>query len=111
MIRIVLIKKLMFVMFFVLIFPVIAHTSDINLHWDANTETDMAGYTVHYGTESEVYTDNIPVGNITDYILSLNAGIYYIVITAEDLSGNVSDYSYEIKLTVKLSIVTGFRKG
>jgi len=107
MIRTVLIKKLIFTMFFVLIFPVIAHTSDINLHWDANIETDLSGYTIHYGTESGLYINNVPVGNITDYILTLNAGTYYIVITAEDLSGNVSDYSYEIKIKVKMSSVQG----
>jgi len=94
-----------------LLIPSILYAGDVNLHWRPNTETDLAGYTIHYGTESGVYTTNIPVGNVVIHTLSLNAGIYYIVVSAEDTSGNVSDNSYEIKLTVKVGTPSGFGAG
>lgn len=90
-----------------LISPVISHAGDVVLPWDANTETDLAGYTIHHGTSSGVYTTDIPVGNVTTHTLPLNAGTHYIVVSANDTSGNISDNSYEIKLTVKVGTPTG----
>jgi len=89
------------------VLPLAAHAADINVHWDPNTESDLSGYTIHYGTESGVYTTVVPVGNVLTHTLSLNAGTYYLVVSASDTSGNESDDSYEIKLTVKVSTPTG----
>src|SRR4051794_28118341 len=33
--------------------------------WDANTESDIAGYKLSYGTQSGVYTTTLDVGNVT----------------------------------------------
>ena len=41
--------------------PVAAQT----LMWNANTETDLAGYTVQYGTTSGNPSTSINVGNVT----------------------------------------------
>ena len=72
------------------------------LKWNANSEADLAGYKVSYGTSFGDYETTINVGNITEYKLRfLNEGeTYYIAITAYDTSGNESGYSIEIPYTV-----------
>ncbi|HHN65661.1 MAG TPA: fibronectin type III domain-containing protein, partial [Nitrospirae bacterium] len=69
----------------------------VTLSWDANTESDLAGYKVYYGTSSRNYTETIDVGNTTTYqITGLSEGTYYFAVTAYDTSGNESDYSEEV---------------
>jgi len=70
----------------------------LKLIWDANTEDDLAGYKVYYGTSSGNYEQPIDVGNVTEYELKgLNEGItYYIALTAYDTSNNESEKSDEV---------------
>ena len=65
------------------------------LAWDPNTESDLAGYRVHYGTASGSYTVHTDVHNVTTYtVTGLTAGqTYYFAATAYDASGNESGYS------------------
>jgi hypothetical protein len=50
----------------------------VDLAWDANTEPDLAGYKIHYGTASGDYSHSIDVGNVTQYTLAgLNDGVTY----------------------------------
>ena len=73
----------------------------ISLAWDSNTEADLAGYKVYYGTAPGVYGTPIDVGMATQssgttyYTLpGLTKGqTYYIVVTAYDTSSNESGYS------------------
>src|SRR5689334_25383635 len=61
-----------------LFFSGTAHAQTVKLAWNANTETDLAGYRVYYGTAPGVYTDNINVGNVTTYtVTGLNVGQPY----------------------------------
>ena len=74
---------------------------DITLGWDANTETDLAGYIIHYGTGGGVYSDSIDVGNTTQYTLTnLQDGVdYFLAVTAYDFNNSESDYSAEVVYT------------
>ncbi|MEW6324490.1 MAG: fibronectin type III domain-containing protein, partial [Nitrospirota bacterium] len=74
----------------------------MTVSWDANTESDLAGYKVHYGISSRVYTQSINAGNVTTRVVSgLSAGItYYFAVTAYDTSGNESGYSAEVSKTI-----------
>jgi hypothetical protein len=75
----------------------------INLGWSANTESDLAGYRVYYGTSSGNYGNPIdvgmgtPSGGLTTYSLTnLTKGqTYCIAITAYDTSNNESSRSNE----------------
>src|SRR5439155_15906302 len=72
----------------------------VSLAWDANTEPDLAGYKIHYGTSSGRYTlgtTNV-VGRVnTGSIPNLQANTtYYFAVTAYDLAGNESQPSNEV---------------
>jgi len=75
-----------------------ADAAYLDLAWDANTEPDLAGYRLYYGTASGEYVDSIYVGNITTYRLDglLEGVMYYIAVTAYDVYGNESDFSDEV---------------
>jgi hypothetical protein len=48
------------------------------LSWNPNTEPDLGGYKIYYGTKSRKYETPIDVGNSTVYTLSgLEKGIKY----------------------------------
>jgi hypothetical protein len=74
--------------------------AQIRLAWDPNTEQDLAGYKLYYGTASGSYGSPINVGNVTTYTLTgLIAGKrYFIAVTAYDNAKppNESGYSNEV---------------
>jgi hypothetical protein len=75
--------------------------SDVTLAWDANTEPDLAGYKIHWGTASRVYTTHVDAGNVTTFVLKgLPDGKVYIAATAYDKAGLESDYSNEVSITL-----------
>lgn len=75
-----------------------AFAAQIRIAWDPNSESDLAGYKVYYGTSSRNYGTPINVGNVTTYtITGLTAGqTYYIAVTAYDTANNESDFSNEV---------------
>jgi hypothetical protein len=81
-----------------LLSPMVAYGATITLAWDANTEPDLAGYKIHYGTASHAYSDSVDVGNTTQYTLAnLDDGVtYYLAATAYDNDNNESAYSAEL---------------
>jgi len=74
---------------------------DVTLAWDANTEEDLAGYQIHYGTEAGNYTTTIDVGNVIQYTIpGLEEGTEYnFAATAYD---NAEPERNESKLSVPL---------
>lgn len=75
----------------------------ITIAWTANTESDLKGYKVYYGTSSGFYDNSVDVKNVTLYtIRNLKVGVkYYIAVTAHDTWGNESGYSVEVTTTAK----------
>ncbi len=74
----------------------------LDVSWQANTETNLDGYVIYYGTrsvaqgETTVYTDSVNVGNSTSRdICGLSAGVYFIALRAYTTAGLYSDYSTE----------------
>jgi fibronectin type 3 domain-containing protein len=72
------------------------------LGWDPNTEADLAGYNIYYGTATRGYGSPIDVGNQTEYTVNgLEEGqTYYFAAAAYDTNGNESDYSNEVSETI-----------
>jgi len=85
-----------------LLISVWARAEQVTLAWDANTEPDLAGYKVHYGTASGSYTVHIDVHNVTTYtVTGLTAGqTYYFVVTAYNAANNESGYSNQVSYSV-----------
>lgn len=74
---------------------------DVKLAWDANTETNLSGYKVYYGTSSRTYGTPINAGNVTTYtVTNLSNGTYYFAVTAYNTTGQESGYSNEVVATL-----------
>jgi hypothetical protein len=67
----------------------------VTVTWDPNSEPDVAGYRLYYGTTPDHYNLSANVeGNVSEYrIGGLVPGIYYLAVTAYDINGNESSYS------------------
>ncbi len=63
--------------------------------WNRNTESDLAGYIVSYGTRAGTFSNSVDVHNVTSYRISnvQNGVTYYVAVSAYDTSGNVSPRS------------------
>jgi hypothetical protein len=79
-----------------------AFAGQVTLAWDRNTESDLAGYRIHYGNSGGSYTQHIDAYNVTTYtVTGLTEGLtYYFAATAYDSSGNESGYSNQVSCAV-----------
>ncbi len=95
------IKKMMMVMVLVGIVSV-AHGATVRISWNGNSESDLAGYKVYYGTTSGSYSTTVNAGLNTNVdIPGLTEGVtYYFAVTAFDTSNNESGYSQEAHATI-----------
>jgi hypothetical protein len=79
-------------------------SSSATLTWNANTESDLAGYKVYRATASGAYGAPIAtvLRNVTTYqAIGLQFGTtYFFVVTAFDVAGNESAYSNEVSKSI-----------
>ena len=89
---------------FLMALPQPSHAEDVSLAWDANVETDLAGYKVYWGTASRTYGTPVTIGLITTYtVTGLPPGhTYYFAVTAFNDSGLESGYSNEVYKLISL---------
>ena len=71
--------------------------SSVNLQWDANTETDLAGYKVYYGPESSPLEGTVPI-NMNNQTVATISGLdpnisYKFAVSAYNSSGLESSLS------------------
>jgi fibronectin type 3 domain-containing protein len=75
-----------------------------SLTWNANTDSDLAGYKVYQGTSSGTYTapvGTIPKGTTSYTVTGLQTGTtYFFIITAYDSAGNESLHSNEVSKSI-----------
>ena len=78
-----------------------SYGASVTLAWDPNSEEDLAGYKIYYGTSPENYGSPIVLGKTTEYELAglTEGATYYIAITAHDTSDNESENSDEVNGT------------
>lgn len=90
-----LILSLIAMMFF--LFCTSGFAGDATLSWDANSDPNVSGYKVYYGTATRSYGTPIDLGNQTNYSLTgLGLGTYYFAVTAYNTSGLESVFSNEV---------------
>lgn len=67
---------------------------------DGTPLTDLAGYYVYYGTQSQNYDHKNKVGNVKTYTVAnlADGAPYYCAVTAYDTSGNESKPSNEVSI-------------
>lgn len=72
-------------------------TASAIVSWNANSESDLSGYKIYYGTASGNYSTSINVGKVTTYTVNgLSTGrTYYFAVAALDQAGNESVKSDE----------------
>ncbi len=69
----------------------------VSLAWDRNSEVNIAGYVVSYGSQSGTYTTSIDVGNVIATTVDLPAGQRsFVVVQAYNTSSQMSPRSAEI---------------
>lgn len=80
-------------------------SSSVELSWDANRESDLAGYRVYAGPGSGLHTLLADVGNVTSTIITnLSAGAtMYFVVTAYNHSQLESPPSLEVAYTAPVN--------
>jgi len=74
----------------------------LNFTWNANSEPDLAGYRLWYGSESRNYSDVVDVGNVTEHSMIFDMAdniTLYFALTAVDTSDNESPFSNEVSYT------------
>jgi hypothetical protein len=79
-----------------------AWAGQVRLAWDANTEPDLAGYRVYYGTSTGNYTASVNVGNVTSATIpNLTDNVtYYFAVVAYNTAAVESLHSDEVSSTV-----------
>ena len=84
--------------------PASQPATSVTLDWNANTDSDLAGYRIYRATSSGAYGPPIAIAaaSATSYVVSgLQPGVtYFFVITAFDTAGNESARSAEVSATV-----------
>ena len=103
-------KKLLLVVVVICFSGPAAHADTVTLAWDANTESNLAGYKLHYGNTPRsqgAYTHSVTIGIATTYTISLQPGTYYFALTAYNNVGNESGYSNEVWTEISPDIPGG----
>jgi len=78
--------------------------TNVTIAWDANSESDLAGYRVYRGESSGTYAmvGDVPLASLADpgspqfVNENLPDATYYWVVTAYDTENNESGYSNEV---------------
>jgi FG-GAP-like repeat/FG-GAP repeat len=78
-----------------------AEAATITLAWNANPETNIGGYILHYGTSPSSYTGSINVGNVTQYAFTepVPGAVYFFALQAYNVNGQSSPLSNQVSST------------
>ncbi|MEM3062754.1 MAG: fibronectin type III domain-containing protein [Nitrososphaerota archaeon] len=98
-----------------------AIAASATISWDANTEPDLSGYKIYYGTSPRTGTDpkvcglcgyatSTNVVKVTTYTFNnlTNGQTYYFSVTAYDTSNNESAFSAQVIKTIPSSVTADF---
>jgi hypothetical protein len=86
-----------------------AQAASVDLEWDPNTEPELAGYKIYWGTSNGNYPSSKDAGKTSTATISglVEGTTYYFAATAYDGEGNESGYSNQISYTVPFGDADG----
>lgn len=91
------IKEIFLTIYFLLLAS-LCQAASATFTWTANTETDLAGYKIYYGSTEETISQVVDVGKVTTYTMdSVPDILMYYAATAYDKDGFESPKSTPIK--------------
>lgn len=98
-------KRLLIAIFFTFMASTVLASTNVTLQWDANTESDLAGYKIYRSAVSGVYSSGAEVGDVAAPTVQFTDndvpdGTWFWVCTAYDNNGLESGYSNEITDTL-----------
>ena len=80
-----------------LVAPLAEASEGVTVYWDKNSERDVAGYRVHYGTLANPYASTVDVQTDSANIPGLVSGTTYLMtVSAYNTAGAESFYSTPI---------------
>lgn len=85
--------------------PPVSSTSSATLSWSPNSDSDLAGYKIYFGTASENYTapgSPTVIGKVTSYTVTglQRNTTYFFALSAYDSAGNESALSAEVSKSI-----------
>lgn len=87
----------------VLVVPSVASAADAKLAWDANTETDLVGYVVKYGTSPTALTSQVTVAKTAAPTVTItglaDGSLYYFAVQAYNAASLYSSMSNLVPFT------------
>ena len=88
-----------------------SYNGQTRLAWDANSESDLAGYKVYSGVTPRVYSANVSTTDLFKVVTGLDNGLtWYHAVTAYDQTGNESTFSAEVSKLVTVSVLQVLRR-
>lgn len=80
----------------------VALGQQVDINWEPNTDSDLAGYKIYYGKNKRFYTQWLDIGNQTSYTFHTfpDTGHIFLALTAYDSTGNESLFSQEVSFYV-----------
>jgi len=69
----------------------------LRVNWNANLESDVAGYRIYWGRQSGLYPDSVQAAGLSDTLTGLQEdSLYYIIVRAIDEDGHPSPMACEV---------------
>ena len=94
--------KLWPALIFLLLFPAMSRADSVRLSWDVSPSTNVVGYRIYCGTNSQCYSIVITVGLVQTQLVALpQRGRWFFAATAMDADGVESDFSNEVQYELK----------
>ena len=94
------------VIVFISIVPTLCTAASLLITWNANSDADLAGYKVYYGTQARTYGTVVDVQRSTSYSISnvQSGSTYYVTVASYDNSGNESSKSTELSAYIPVIV-------
>jgi|GEM_PF-6267520 len=107
------VRIFLFPLFLFFLFSNPLQAAELSFAWTPNSDANLAGYKIYYGTAPRAYTMSIDVGNptiaddkvtCTLTVFPAETTLYYFAATAYDVDGLESDYSDEVAVDISAEV-------